>query len=42
MNIFKPTLIGIALMFGIGNAFDSLVSLIAYLFLRKRMKNCLE
>lgn len=42
MNIFKPTLIGIALMFGIGNAFDSLVSLIVYLFLRKRMKNCLE
>ena len=32
-NIFKPTLIGIALMFGIGNAFDSIVSYIAYRYL---------
>ena len=37
-NIFTPSLIGIALMFGIGNAFDSLVSLIAYLFLIKKNK----
>ena len=35
-NIFKPTLIGIALMFGIGNAFDSIVSYIAYRHLLKK------
>ena len=35
-NIFQPTLIGIALMFGIGNAFDSIVSFIAYKFLLKK------
>lgn len=35
-NIFQPTLIGIALMFGIGNAFDSIVSGIAYSFLLKK------
>ncbi len=33
---WKPTLIGIALLFGIGNAFDSLVSLGAYVFLMKK------
>ena len=33
-NIWVPTLTGIALLFGIGNAFDSVVSLIAYLFMR--------
>ena len=37
-NIFKPSLIGIALMFGIGNAFDSIVSLVAYLFMLKKEK----
>jgi Na+-driven multidrug efflux pump len=36
-NVFKPSLLGIALMFGIGNLFDSLVSLIAYLFLLKKV-----
>ena len=35
-NIWVPTLTGIALLFGIGNAFDSIVSLIAYLFMRKK------
>ena len=36
--MFNPSLIGIALMFGIGNAFDSIVSFIAYAFLLKRNK----
>jgi ABC-type transport system involved in multi-copper enzyme maturation permease subunit len=31
-----PTLTGIALLFGIGNAFDSIVSLCAYVYLLKR------
>ena len=31
-----PTLTGIALLFGIGNAFDSIVSLVAYSFLLKK------
>ncbi len=31
-----PTLVGIALLFGIGNAFDSIVSLAAYAFLLKK------
>lgn len=35
-NVFEPTLLGIALMFGIGNAFDSIVSYIAYRYLLKR------
>lgn len=35
-GVFKPSLIGIALMFGIGNAFDSIVSFIAYAFLLKK------
>ena len=35
-GVFKPTLIGIALMFGIGNAFDSVVSGVAYWYMRKR------
>ena len=38
IGVFKPSLIGIALMFGIGNAFDSIVSFIAYAFLLKRNK----
>ena len=35
-NVFKPSLLGIALMFGIGNLFDSIVSLVVYLFLLKK------
>lgn len=35
-GVFEPTLIGIALMFGIGNAFDSVVSGIAYWHLMKK------
>ena len=37
-NIWSPTLMGIALLFGIGNAFDSIVSLIAYIYLLKKEK----
>ena len=37
-NVWNPTLIGIALLFGIGNAFDSVVSLIAYAYLLKKEK----
>lgn len=37
-NVFEPSLIGIALMFGIGNAFDSIVSGIAYWYLLKKYK----
>lgn len=37
-GVFKPSLIGIALMFGIGNAFDSIVSMIAYYYLLKKNK----
>ncbi len=36
---WQPTLIGIALLFGIGNAFDAIVSLVAYVFLLKKKKN---
>ncbi len=36
IGVWKPTLLGIALLFGIGNAFDSLVSLAAYMFLLKK------
>ena len=35
---WTPTLMGIALLFGIGNAFDSIVSLGAYIFLLKKKK----
>lgn len=35
---WQPTLIGIALLFGIGNAFDAIVSLVAYVFLLKKKK----
>ena len=35
-GVWTPSLIGIALLFGIGNAFDTLVSLGAYGFLLKR------
>ena len=37
-NVWTPTLTGIALLFGIGNAFDSIVSLVAYAFLLKKEK----
>lgn len=37
-NVWVPTLTGIALLFGIGNAFDSIVSLVAYVFLIKKEK----
>ncbi len=37
-NLWTPTLIGIALMFGFGNAFDSVVSLLAYVYLLKKEK----
>lgn len=35
-GVWTPTLTGIALLFGIGNAFDSLVSFVAYCHLRKK------
>lgn len=35
-GVWVPSLTGIALLFGIGNAFDSVVSLAAYLFLLKK------
>ena len=37
-GVWTPTLTGIALLFGIGNAFDTLVSLGAYLCLLKKRK----
>ena len=37
-NVWTPTLTGIALLFGIGNAFDSAVSFIAYHFMLKKEK----
>ena len=37
-GVWQPTLIGIALLFGIGNAFDAIVSLVAYAFLLKKKK----
>ena len=37
-GIWVPTLTGIALLFGIGNAFDSIVSLGAYVFLLQKQK----
>ena len=37
-GIWAPSLIGIALLFGIGNAFDSIVSLGAFAFLLKKEK----
>jgi Na+-driven multidrug efflux pump len=37
-NAWTPTLTGIALLFGIGNAFDSIVSLVAYAFLLRKEK----
>lgn len=37
-GVWTPSLIGIALLFGIGNAFDSVVSLSAFAFLLKKEK----
>ena len=37
-SMWTPSLIGIALLFGIGNTFDSVVSLVAYAFLLKKEK----
>ena len=37
-NLWTPSLTGIALLFGIGNLFDSIVSLFAYAFLLKKEK----
>ena len=37
-GVWVPTLTGIALLFGIGNAFDAVVSLGAYVFLLKKKK----
>lgn len=37
-GVWTPTLIGIALLFGIGMAFDSIVSLAAYIYLLKKKK----
>lgn len=37
-GVWEPTLIGIALLFGIGIAFDSVVSLVAYAFLLKKKR----
>jgi len=37
-EIWTPSLIGIALLFGIGNAFDSIVSLCAFAYLLKKEK----
>lgn len=37
-GIWTPSLIGIALLFGIGNAFDSIVSLVAFIYLLKKEK----
>ena len=42
-GVWTPSLVGIALLFGIGNAFDSVVSLAAYVFLlRKEQINLLR
>ena len=37
-GVWQPTLIGIALLFGIGNAFDSIVSFAVYIYLIKKKK----
>lgn len=37
-GIWVPTLTGIALLFGIGNAFDSIVSLCAYVFMLRKQR----
>ena len=37
-DVWIPSLTGIALLFGIGNAFDSIVSFMAYWYLLKKEK----
>ena len=37
-GVWQPSLIGIALLFGIGNAFDSVVSFVAYAYLLRKRK----
>lgn len=38
VGVWTPTLTGIALMFGVGNAFDSVISFVAYRHLLKKQK----
>ena len=38
VGMWKPTLIGVALLFGFGNVFDSIVSCGAFIFLLKKQK----
>ncbi len=38
VGVWTPTLTGIAIMFGVGNAFDSVISFVAYLHLLKKQK----
>ena len=38
LGLWTPTLTGIALLFGFGNAFDFVVSLGAYVFMLKRTR----
>ena len=38
VGVWTPTLTGIALLFGIGNAFDGIVSFCAYIFLLKKKR----
>ena len=38
LGIWEPSLIGIAMLFGFGNAFDAIVSMGAFKFLLKKMK----
>lgn len=40
-GVWTPTLIGIALLFGIGNAFDTVVSAVAYAYLVKKKRTSL-
>lgn len=37
-GVWSPTLMGIALLFGCGTAFDSVVSFLAYVYLRRKMR----
>ena len=37
-GVWTPTLIGIALMFGLGNVFDSVISLLVYIYMLKKHK----
>ena len=41
-GVFKPTLIGIALMFGCGIGFDAVVSFVAFIVLIKKNKSLIE